>query len=40
MAVAKIAISLDQKVVHKLDALVRRGVFPSRNDVTAVQMLY
>jgi Arc/MetJ-type ribon-helix-helix transcriptional regulator len=31
MTVAKIAISLDPRVVHRLDALVRKGVFPSRS---------
>jgi Arc/MetJ-type ribon-helix-helix transcriptional regulator len=31
MSVSKIAVSIDQKVVHRLDALVRKGVFPSRS---------
>ena len=31
MSVAKIAVSIDQKVVQRLDILVRRGVFPSRS---------
>ncbi len=31
MSVSKIAVSIDQKVVHRLDAMVRRGVFPSRS---------
>ncbi len=31
MTSAKIAISLDPKVVTKLDLLVRNGVFPSRS---------
>ena len=31
MSVSKIAVSIDQKVVHRLDALVRQGVFPSRS---------
>lgn len=31
MPVAKIAVSLDQKVVHRLDGLVRKGVFPNRS---------
>ncbi len=31
MPVAKIAISIDEKVVHRLDALVRKGLFPSRS---------
>ena len=31
MSVAKIAVSIDQKVVQKLDVLVRKGVFPSRS---------
>jgi Arc/MetJ-type ribon-helix-helix transcriptional regulator len=31
MASAKIAISLDPKVVSRLDQLVRSGVFPNRS---------
>jgi Arc/MetJ-type ribon-helix-helix transcriptional regulator len=31
MSVAKIAVSIDQKVVHRLDILVRKGIFPSRS---------
>ena len=31
MSVAKIAVSIDEKVVTKLDVLVRKGVFPSRS---------
>ena len=31
MTVAKIAVSIDQKVVNRLDILVRKGVFPSRS---------
>ena len=31
MPVAKIAISIDQKVVHRIDGLVRKGLFPSRS---------
>ena len=31
MPVAKIAVSLDQKVVHRLDGLVRKGLFPNRS---------
>ena len=31
MSVAKIAISLDERVVRRLDGLVRKGVFPSRS---------
>ena len=31
MPVAKIAVSIDQKVVHRLDGLVRKGLFPSRS---------
>jgi len=31
MSVAKIAVSIDQRVVHRLDILVRKGVFPSRS---------
>ena len=31
MSVAKIAVSLDQQVVHQLDGLVRKGLFPSRS---------
>jgi Arc/MetJ-type ribon-helix-helix transcriptional regulator len=31
MPVAKIAVSLDERVVRKLDGLVRKGLFPSRS---------
>ena len=31
MSVAKIAVSIDQKVVQRLDVLVHKGVFPSRS---------
>jgi Arc/MetJ-type ribon-helix-helix transcriptional regulator len=31
MSVAKIAVSIDQKVVQKLDVWVRKGMFPSRS---------
>lgn len=31
MSVAKIAVSIDQRIVHRLDILVRKGVFPSRS---------
>ena len=31
MSVAKIAISLDQGTLQKLDRLVQRGVYPSRS---------
>ncbi len=31
MPVAKIAVSLDERVVRKLDGLVRKGIFPSRS---------
>ncbi len=31
MSVAKIAVSIDQKVVRRLDILVRKGIFPSRS---------
>ena len=31
MPVAKIAVSIDEKVVHRLDGLVRKGFFPSRS---------
>lgn len=31
MPVAKIAVSIDQKVVHRLDGLVRKGLFPNRS---------
>ncbi len=31
MPVAKIAVSMDQKIVHRLDGLVRRGFFPNRS---------
>ena len=31
MPVAKIAVSIDQKVVQRLDGLVRKGFFPSRS---------
>lgn len=31
MPVAKIAVSIDEKVVHRLDGLVRKGLFPSRS---------
>ncbi len=31
MSVAKIAVSLDDKLLRKLDRLVERGVYPSRS---------
>ncbi len=31
MPVAKIAVSLDQKILRRLDGLVRNGFFPSRS---------
>lgn len=31
MPVAKIAVSIDEKVVRRLDGLVRKGLFPSRS---------
>ncbi len=31
MPVAKIAVSIDNRVVHRLDLLVRKGLFPSRS---------
>jgi Arc/MetJ-type ribon-helix-helix transcriptional regulator len=31
MPVAKIAVSIDEKVVHRIDSLVRKGLFPSRS---------
>ena len=33
MATAKIAISLDEGTVKRLDRLVRKGIFPSRSKV-------
>lgn len=31
MATAKVAITLDESVLHKLDALVRKHLFPNRS---------
>ena len=36
MPMAKIAVSIDQKVVHKLDGLVLKGVFSSRSKAIQV----
>ena len=33
---AKIAVSIDQKVVHRLDGLVLKGFFPSRSKAIQV----
>ncbi|MCL4511459.1 MAG: ribbon-helix-helix domain-containing protein [Bacteroidetes bacterium] len=33
MPVTKIAISMDTKLLHKLDGLVQRRIFPSRSKV-------
>jgi Arc/MetJ-type ribon-helix-helix transcriptional regulator len=38
MSVSKIAVSIDQKVVHRLDALVKKGVFPSRSRAIQVAL--
>lgn len=31
MSVAKITVSIEQKIVHRLDGLVRKGLFPNRS---------
>ncbi len=31
MPMAKIAVSIDQKMVHRIDGLVLKGFFPSRS---------
>jgi len=36
MPMAKIAVSIDQKVVHRLDGLVLKGFFPSRSKAIQV----
>jgi len=36
MPMAKIAVSIDQKVVHRLDRLVVKGFFPSRSKAIQV----
>ena len=36
MPMAKIAVSIDQKVVHRLDGLVLKGFFPSRSKAVQV----